>query len=80
MRKYDLEYKTDGIFTQFFPISEAGHTAWNQLAAKTENTGKILTFHLDQVLSQFRKCGYSVRRAKKDEAISNCDLLAKLNA
>lgn len=29
----DIEYRTDGLFTNFFPISPSGETAWREIAA-----------------------------------------------
>jgi hypothetical protein len=61
----DLTYLKQGIFTAFFPQTKAGESAWAELAKATENTGKVFTAHLPQVLKQLREAGYSVAKAKK---------------
>lgn len=63
MKTYDLEYTMQGMFTFFTPITDAGVSLWNELAAQTDGTGKVLTAHLDATLAQMRKAGYSVRKA-----------------
>ena len=64
-RTADLTYETTGYFTVFYPETEDGHNAWNQIAAQTQGTGKVETIHLKSVLSQLRKVGYVVYKAKK---------------
>ena len=61
----DLIYLKQGIFTAFFPQTKVGESAWIELARATENTGKVFTAHLPQVLKQLREAGYSVAKAKK---------------
>lgn len=61
----DLTYLKQGFFTVFFPQSKAGETAWNELAAVTQGTGKIPTIQLPQFLASLRKAGFSVQAVKK---------------
>jgi hypothetical protein len=71
----DLTYLKQGIFTVFFPQTKAGNSAWAELAKATENTGKVFTAHLPQVLRQLREAGYSVAKAKKAKAGDLEDIL-----
>ena len=61
----DLEYLTTGMFTVFFPNTQAGETAWKAIAKETNGTGKILTTQLTSALTQLRNAGYSVKKLKK---------------
>lgn len=77
----DLSYKPLGMFTLFLPESEAGRAAWDDIAAQTEGTGKVLTLHAPSVIAQLRKAGYTVRIAKvtplsEDDVIALLDELA----
>jgi hypothetical protein len=63
-RTADLTYETTGYFTVFYPETEDGHNAWNQIAKQTMGTGKVETIHLKSTLCQIRKAGYVVRKAK----------------
>lgn len=60
----DLTYHNRGLFTLFIPESKAGEDAWRQIAQHTDGTGKVLTMHLQSVLSQLRLAGYKVRKGK----------------
>lgn len=67
----DLTYLKQGIFTVFFPESEAGQAFWNELASVTQGTGKVATVKLPQFLKDLRKAGYTVHKVKnrtKEEA------------
>lgn len=63
MKEIDLEYTDSGIFTTFFPVSKQGENAWNELAANTDDTGKVLTIHKDIVITKLRKAGYHIVKA-----------------
>ena len=49
----DLKYKTIGIFTIFYPFTNAGKVAWNEIAAKNDGNAKIFSVHLTSTLQQF---------------------------
>lgn len=77
---YDLEYRINGMFTQFIPNTKAGECAFNAIAAHTDGTGNIFTAHLDSTLKQLRAAGYSVCRARKVSLVDDDALLAELMA
>ena len=64
MTTTDLSYIDQGLFTAFVPNTKEGEQAWNELASVTENTGKVLTVQAKQFISQLRKAGYTVSKAK----------------
>jgi hypothetical protein len=47
------------MFVTFYAETEAGRIAWNELASKSENTGKFLAIHLASILKQLNDAGYS---------------------
>ncbi len=62
----DLEYRTTGLFTIFYPTSEVGKVPYNQMLEHPETPGaKIYTIHLKNVLYQLKKAGYIVKKSKK---------------
>jgi hypothetical protein len=71
---HDLEYKTDGMFTRFYPNTKAGEEAWNTIASQNEGVAAVFTVHLTSTLSQLRKAGYSVKKASKTGSIDDIDL------
>ena len=66
----DIEYIDHGMFTSFLPTSKAGEVAFNQMAAYTEGTGKVLTIHKQSTILQLRQAGYKVGKAKKQEKVT----------
>lgn len=64
MKKYDLEYLEQGLFTAFFPLTREGEMVWAELDPE-HGTGKIFTIQLKITLFNLRKAGYNVRKAKK---------------
>lgn len=66
-KQYDLEYRTDGFFTAFFPNTPQGESAWRTIAEQTDGTGKVFTAQAAGTIAQLRKAGYSVRKAPKPE-------------
>ena len=63
----DLTYVKQGLFTAFYPESNEGKCAWDEIAKASDGTGKIPTVQLDSVLYQLRKSGYSVSKGKKSK-------------
>lgn len=59
----DLEYKTSGLFTRFFPNSPQGEDAWREMA-KQDGDAVVLSIHTKSVIAQLRAAGYTVRKAK----------------
>lgn len=74
----DLTYITIGIYTRFFPETDAGKIAWLTMA-KDDGVAAIYSCHTDNVLRQLRKAGYSVAKAKPS-TMSIDDILAELEA
>jgi len=60
----DLTYTTDSLFTAFIPHTPDGENAWRVMAQDTKGTGKVLNMHAKAVISQLRKAGYTVSKAK----------------
>lgn len=74
-KQYDLVYYNDGLFTMFLPETKEGEQAWNELAAQTEGTGKVLYKHADDVKKALRKAGYLVGRGKREQGKDLDDIL-----
>ena len=66
----DLEYIDHGMFTSFIPVSKEGEVAFNEMAAYTEGTGKVLSMHKQSTIQQLRQAGYKVGKAKKAKEIT----------
>jgi len=62
----DLEYIKDDMFTRFMPNTPAGEDAWREMA-KEDGVAAVLNIHAKSVISQLRKAGYKVAKAKKPE-------------
>lgn len=60
----DLEYITTGLFTRFMPCTPDGEAAWREMA-KEDGCAAVLSIHAKAVITQLRKAGYSVAKAKK---------------
>lgn len=56
----DMTYRTDGLFTTFLPQTPAGESAWRELAAKTDGTGKVLATQTEDAVRQLHEAGYTV--------------------
>jgi len=76
----DLTYTTTGMFIAFFPETDAGKEAWNEIASKTNGTGKIFPIELDNTLHALRQAGYVVNKAKKPIKKDLQDILNELGA
>lgn len=74
----DLSYLTTGMFTRFIPNTTAGEDAWRVMTA-SDGGGAVLTLHLQSVLRQLRKAGYSVGKAAPVK-MSVDELLAEMEA
>ena len=66
----DIAYIEQGLFTAFLPVTKAGEVAFNQMAAYTEGTGKVLSIHKQSTILQLRQAGYKVGKAKKPEKVT----------
>jgi hypothetical protein len=74
----DLEYQNDGMFVRFYPNTEAGETAWREMA-KIDGVAAVLSFEARRVIHELRKAGYTVSKAKKvTQSIE--DILQELEA
>lgn len=61
----DIEYVEQGLFTSFVPTSQDGEKLWLELINQNSGSGKVLSVHAKNVISQMRKAGYTVNKAKK---------------
>ncbi|TXH10081.1 MAG: hypothetical protein E6R04_06520 [Spirochaetes bacterium] len=75
----DLEYTTDGLFTRFYPQTRAGEVAWKEMA-QFDGTAAVLNFEARRVISDLRRAGYSVAKAKARGAESIDEILKELEA
>lgn len=75
----DIEYTQDGMFTRFMAVSDQGVIAWGQLATVTDGTGAVLNIQAKQFISDLRKAGYVVRKAKKVTKMELDNLYAELD-
>lgn len=66
----DVECIDQGLFTAFLPVSKAGEVAFNQMAAYTEGTGKVLSLHKQSTIQQLRQAGYKVGKAKQQGKVT----------
>ena len=64
----DLEYIDHGMFTSFIPVSKAGEAAFNQMAAHTEGTGKVLSIHKQSTIQQLRQAVYKVGKGRSQQS------------
>lgn len=81
--KADLTYSSDGIWTRFYPETQAGIDAYNVMAAADEHgVVAFLPPALPGVLLQLRSAGLSVRKgsAARLEDIDDAALLEELGA
>lgn len=63
MTKPDLTYGPAGMFIAFYPETDAGESAWRELAAQSDGTGKFLPMQVNGIISQLRAAGYRVAKA-----------------
>jgi hypothetical protein len=73
----DLTYTQSGMFTRFMPESTAGEDAWREMANAMNGVAAVLNFEASKVISQLRKAGYKVGKAKPVK-ISDDELLRAL--
>lgn len=59
----DISYRDCGLYTRFYPESEAGVAVWNEIA-KTQENAIVLSIHAKSVISQIRSAGYKVSKSK----------------
>lgn len=75
----DLTYLTSGLFTTFFPETKIGEDAWRVIAAE-DGTGKVLTIHLVSTISQIKRAGLTVAKARRVSADEMDAIMNELNA
>jgi hypothetical protein len=75
MKSPDLTYRVTGAFVAFYPETREGRIAWEQLAAQTDGTGKVLRCHLPSLLAALKRVGIRVRKATASRA--SVEILAK---
>ena len=73
----DLTYTQDKMFTRFMPESSAGENAWREMANKMNGVAAVFNFEANNVITQLRKAGYKVGKAKPVN-ISDDELLEAL--
>lgn len=69
----DLTYINQGLFCAFIPNTQAGETAWRELAEHTDGTGKVLMMHKQSTITQLRMAGYTVGKEQKVKAMTTDD-------
>lgn len=84
MAKPDLTYSApDGIWTRFYPETDAGEEAWQVMAAADpQGVVAFLAPQVPGVLGQLRAAGLTVRKARPHKPMSEselADLLAELD-
>ena len=72
----DLEYQRDEMFTIFYPTSDAGLVAWDQMREQ-EGAAAVMAVHESAVINQLRAAGYIVRKSKPIDT-SDDELLEQL--
>ena len=65
------------MFTRFYAETEQGAVAWNQMASELDGAAAVLNCEAKRVISELRKAGYVVAKAKP-ERVSDDDLLSEL--
>lgn len=73
----DFTYLDQGMFIAILPNSNRKDVtdAWNELAAETDGTGKVLRHQFLATRAALKRAGYTVAKAPKPKA---CDLDAIL--
>lgn len=75
----DITYTQDGFITKFFPETPAGETIWRTIAEQEGGNAVVFTMHAKNVISQIRRAGYKVTKAKPVKwDVSDDELLAEL--
>ncbi len=74
----DLQYIEQGLFTAFVPDSEQGEQVWTDFLKQNNGSNKVLTIHAKSVISQIKKAGYTVSKAKKVTKSEMNKILAEL--
>jgi hypothetical protein len=77
-KQFDFEYTVYELFTAFYPISNAGYSAFAEIAAKTNGTGKVLNCQAAETIAQLTQAGYSVREVDYVRPQSDEQLLSEL--
>lgn len=71
----DITYINQGLFTAFIPLSKAGEDAFREICkVQGDHTGKVLTIHAKQTITQLRKAGFKVGKASKQKAMTSDEL------
>lgn len=81
----DLTYSApDGIWTRFYPETDAGADAWRTMAdADPQGVVAFVAPQVPGVLSQLRAAGFTVHKAKPRKPMTDAELdelLAELHA
>lgn len=82
MKTFDLIYINAGLFTRFIPNTPAGEEAY-RVMHEQQGDASILSIHVQNVIAQLRKAGYSVAKSKKAKKVTVQEideLLAALEA
>jgi len=65
----DIEYRNDGMFVRFYPVTSDGQKAWEQM---TEQSGSAVVLEIEskKIIAQLRSIGFKV---KKSESVKESD-------
>ena len=66
---HDIDYRKDGMFTRFYPVTEDGQKAWQQMIEQS-GSAVVLEIESKKIISQLRSLGFKV---KKSESIKESD-------
>ena len=65
----DIEYRNDGMFTRFYPVTSDGQKAWEQMIEQS-GSAVVLEIESKKIIAQLRSLGFKV---KKSESVKESD-------
>ena len=65
----DIEYRNDGMFVRFYPVTSDGKKAWEQMIEQS-GSAVVLEIESKKIIAQLRSIGFKV---KKSESVKESD-------
>ena len=65
----DIEYRNDGMFVRFYPVTNEGKKAWEQMIEQS-GSAVVLAIESKKIIAQLRSLGFKV---KKSESVKESD-------
>lgn len=65
----DIEYRNDGMFTRFYPVTIEGQKVWEQMIEQS-GSAVVLEIESKKIIAQLRGLGFKV---KKSESVKESD-------